>query len=84
MIGRPNRVYEVLAGRRPPPTRYSWHLTAGTLFFIRIAAWAGGRSPAAMLGGMFGGMVWGMVASVSMYRLWYRIIARPTDAARGR
>ena len=59
-------------------------MTAGTLFFIRIAALAGGRSPAAMLGGMFGGMVWGMVASVSMYRLWYWIIARPTDAARGR
>jgi hypothetical protein len=59
-------------------------MTAGTLLFIRIAALAGGRSPAAMLGGMFGGMVWGMVASVSMYRLWYWIIARPTDPARAR
>jgi hypothetical protein len=29
-------------------------------------------------------MVWGMVASVSMYRLWYWIIARPADAARAR
>jgi len=59
-------------------------MTAGTLTFIRIAALAGGRSPAAMLGGMFGGMVWGMVASVSMYRLWYWIVAKPTDAALGR
>ena len=46
-------------------------MTAGTLAFMRLAAWAGGRSSAAMLGGMFSGMVWGMVASVSIYRLWF-------------
>jgi hypothetical protein len=49
-------------------------MTAGTLVFTRLAAWAGGRGAAAMLGGMFGGMVWGMVASVSVYRLWFLII----------
>jgi hypothetical protein len=46
-------------------------MTAGTIAFVNLAAQAGGRSAAAMLGGMFGGMVWGMVASVSVYRLWF-------------
>lgn len=46
-------------------------MAAGTIAFMRLAAWFGGRGSAAMLGGMFGGMVWGMVASVAMYRLWF-------------
>lgn len=46
-------------------------MSAGTIAFMQLAAWSGGRGPAAMLGGMFGGMVWGMVASVAMYRLWF-------------
>jgi hypothetical protein len=46
-------------------------MAAGTIAFLRLAAWTGGRGSAAMLGGMFGGMVWGMVASVAMYRFWF-------------
>jgi hypothetical protein len=46
-------------------------MSAGTIAFVSLADWAGGRGPAAMLGGMFGGMVWGMVASVLVYRLWF-------------
>jgi len=46
-------------------------MSAGTVVFMDIANRAGGRSPAAMLGGMIGGMVWGMVASVSLYRVWF-------------
>jgi hypothetical protein len=57
-------------------------MTAGTLFFLNIAGWAGGRSPAAMLGGMFGGMVWGMVASVSVYRQWFRMTDQRSRTAR--
>lgn len=57
-------------------------MTAGTLLFVRMAAWAGGRSPAAMLGGMFAGMVWGMVASVAAYRAWFLIADRRGSAAR--
>jgi hypothetical protein len=57
-------------------------MTAGTLLFLRVAVWAGARSPAAMLGGMFGGMVWGMVASVAAYRLWFLIVDRRSDASR--
>jgi ABC-type glycerol-3-phosphate transport system permease component len=51
-------------------------MTAGTIVFVNLAAYAGGRSPAAMLGGMFSGMVWGMVVSVSVYRLWFWAIGR--------
>ena len=46
-------------------------MSAGTIAFMQLAAWSGGRGPAAMLGGMFSGMVWGMVASVAMYRFWF-------------
>ena len=46
-------------------------MAVGTIAFMQLAAWSGGRGSAAMLGGMFGGMVWGMVASVAMYRLWF-------------
>jgi hypothetical protein len=46
-------------------------MAAGTIAFMQLATWSGGRGSAAMLGGMFGGMVWGMVASVAMYRLWF-------------
>jgi hypothetical protein len=46
-------------------------MAAGTIAFMQLAAWSGGRGSAAMLGGMFGGMVWGMVASVAMYRFWF-------------
>lgn len=46
-------------------------MAAGTIVFMQLAAWSGGRGSAAMLGGMFGGMVWGMVASVAMYRFWF-------------
>ncbi|HEX4596148.1 MAG TPA: hypothetical protein VH278_00020, partial [Burkholderiaceae bacterium] len=58
-------------------------MTAGTLFFLNLAGWAGGRSPAAMLGGMFGGMVWGMVASVAVYRQWFRMTDQRSGTARG-
>lgn len=50
-------------------------MSAGTMGFMHLAAWGGGRSAAAMLGGMFAGMVWGMVASVAVYRLWFRLLA---------
>jgi hypothetical protein len=46
-------------------------MAVGTIAFMQLAAWSGGRGSAAMLGGMFGGMVWGMVASVAMYRFWF-------------
>jgi hypothetical protein len=46
-------------------------MAAGTIAFMQLAVWSGGRGSAAMLGGMFGGMVWGMVASVAMYRVWF-------------
>ena len=49
-------------------------MAVGTIAFMQLAAWSGGRGSAAMLGGMFSGMVWGMVASVAMYRLWFRLI----------
>lgn len=55
-------------------------MSAGTIAFMDLAASAGGRSPAAMLGGMFAGMVWGMVASVSVYRLWFWALPRRTHA----
>lgn len=58
-------------------------MTAGTLAFMSLAARAGERSPAAMLGGMFGGMVWGMVVSVAVYRLWFWVIDRRSGAPRG-
>jgi len=50
-------------------------MSAGVLGFMELAAWAGGRSATAMLGGMFAGMVWGMVASVALYRLWFVLLA---------
>ncbi|HXY22006.1 MAG TPA: hypothetical protein VEI29_04940 [Burkholderiaceae bacterium] len=50
-------------------------MSAGVLGFMELATRAGGRSPIAMLGGMFAGMVWGMVASVALYRLWFVLIA---------
>ena len=46
-------------------------MSGGTIAFMQLAAWSGGRGSAAMLGGMFSGMVWGMVASVAMYRFWF-------------
>jgi hypothetical protein len=46
-------------------------MAVGTIAFMQLAAWSGGRGSAAMLGGMFSGMVWGMVASVAMYRFWF-------------
>jgi hypothetical protein len=61
----------------------AWMVTgmaAGTLVFVHLAGLAGGRSPAAMLGGMFAGMVWGMVVSVSLYRLWFRIVGDRVSA----
>jgi hypothetical protein len=48
-------------------------MTAGTLAFTNLTA-RDSVDPNAMLGGMFGGMVWGMVASVSAYRLWFRVL----------
>lgn len=45
----------------------------GVLLFEALAAQTGARSTAAMLGGMFSGMVWGMVASVGLYRLYFRV-----------
>jgi hypothetical protein len=56
-------------------------MTAGTIVFVNLAARAGGRSPAAMLGGMFGGMVWGMVVSVAVYRLWFWGVGRLSGEA---
>ena len=58
-------------------------MSAGVIGFMTLATWAGGRSPTAMLGGMFAGMVWGMVASVALYRLWFALLAprlRPKEA----
>ncbi len=51
-------------------------MAAGTVLFSALAAWAGARNAAAMLGGMFSGMVWGMVASVLLYRLWFAVSDR--------
>ena len=48
-------------------------MAAGVLMFEYFIALVGQRSAASMLGGMFGGMVWGMVASVALYRLYFRV-----------
>jgi hypothetical protein len=48
-------------------------MSAGVLLFEYLALQSGARSPASMLGGMFSGMVWGMVASVALYRLYFRV-----------
>jgi hypothetical protein len=48
-------------------------MSAGMLLSEYFATRTGARSPAAMLGGMFGGTVWGMVASVALYRLYFRV-----------
>jgi len=53
-------------------------MAIGTIAFMQLATWSGGRGSAAMLGGMFGGMVWGMVASVAMYRFWFWL-KQPSD-----
>jgi hypothetical protein len=61
-------------------------MSAGVLGFMTLATRAGGRSPTAMLGGMFAGMVWGMVASVALYRLWFALVAPrlgPKDTCEG-
>jgi hypothetical protein len=50
-------------------------MAAGVLLFEYLIARVGQRSAASMLGGMFGGMVWGMVASVALYRLYFRVRA---------
>lgn len=47
-------------------------MAAGVLVFEYVIAVIGQRSAASMLGGMFAGMVWGMVASVALYRLYFR------------
>jgi hypothetical protein len=54
-------------------------MSAGVLLSDYLAAQSGAGSPASMLGGMFSGMVWGMVASVALYRLYFRI--RPMIAS---
>lgn len=48
-------------------------MSAGVLLSEYLASQFGTRSPASMLGGMFSGMVWGMVASVALYRLYFRV-----------
>jgi len=48
-------------------------MSAGVLLSEYLALQSGARSPASMLGGMFSGMVWGMVASVALYRLYFRV-----------
>jgi hypothetical protein len=48
-------------------------MSAGVLMSEYLASQSGARSPASMLGGMFSGMVWGMVASVALYRLYFRV-----------
>ena len=53
-------------------------MSAGVLVFETLASQSGARSPSSMLGGMFSGMVWGMVASVALYRLYFRL--RPMTA----
>jgi hypothetical protein len=53
-------------------------MAAGVIVFEYLAALSGARSPASMLGGMFSGMVWGMVASVALYRVYFRV--RPAFA----
>ena len=47
-------------------------MAAGVLLFEFLIALIGQRSAVSMLGGMFAGMVWGMVASVALYRLYFR------------
>jgi hypothetical protein len=53
-------------------------MSAGVLLSEYLVSQVGERSAASMLGGMFAGMVWGMVASVALYRLYFRI--RPAGA----
>ena len=48
-------------------------MSVGALLSGHLASRSGAGSPAAMLGGMFCGMVWGMVASVALYRLYFRV-----------
>jgi len=48
-------------------------MSAGVLLSEFLASQSGARSPASMLGSMFSGMVWGMVASVALYRLYFRV-----------
>lgn len=48
-------------------------MAVGVLAFESLIALVGQRSAPAMLGGMFAGMVWGMVASVAVYRLYFRL-----------
>jgi hypothetical protein len=48
-------------------------MSAGVLLSDYLASRSGARSPDSMLGGMFSGMVWGMVASVALYRLYFRV-----------
>jgi hypothetical protein len=48
-------------------------MAAGVLLFEYLIALIGQRSAVSMLGGMFAGMVWGMVASVALYRLYFRV-----------
>jgi hypothetical protein len=48
-------------------------MSAGVLLSEYVASQSGALGPASMLGGMFSGMVWGMVASVALYRLYFRV-----------
>jgi hypothetical protein len=48
-------------------------MSTGVLLSEVLASRSGAPSPASMLGGMFSGMVWGMVASVALYRLYFRV-----------
>jgi hypothetical protein len=48
-------------------------MSVGVLVTEYLVSQVGERSAASMLGGVFGGMVWGMVASVALYRLYFRM-----------
>ena len=49
-------------------------MAAGVLLSEYLVAQFDVRSAASMLGSMFAGMVWGMVASVALYRLYFRVV----------
>ena len=48
-------------------------MSLGVLLSEYLVSQFGERSASSMLGGMFAGMVWGMVASVALYRLYFRV-----------
>jgi len=48
-------------------------MSVGAILFEHVAWQSSARGASLMLGAMFSGMVWGMVASVALYRLYFRV-----------